>query len=33
LIQSDLAMPRGADVISQERSLSLIAGTPGDRVG
>lgn len=33
LIQSDLAMPRGADVISQERALSLIAGTPADRVG
>jgi hypothetical protein len=33
LIQSDLAMPRDADAISQERALSLIAGTPADRVG
>jgi len=33
LIQSDLAMPRGADVISQERALSLIAGTPAGGAG
>lgn len=28
LIQSDLAMPHGADSVSQDRALSLIAGTP-----
>ena len=28
LIQSDLAMPNGADSIAQDRALSLIAGTP-----
>nr|WP_298896508.1 hypothetical protein [uncultured Altererythrobacter sp.] len=33
LIQSDLAMPSGADVISQEGALSLIAGAPSGGVG